>query len=159
MKVMTKIIFNILLMGILISPLSAAEKIDFTLKDLNGKTHKLSDYRGKWVVLNYWATWCPPCREEMPDLDDFHQQHKDKDAVVLGLNLETVSDEKLKEFVDEYFISFPIFKLGENSIPGLPRIQGLPTSFIITPKGDLVVHQTGSVTKEAIENFIDNYKE
>ena len=88
--------------------------------------HKLSDYRGKWVVVNYWATWCPPCLTEIPELVDFHEDHKDKDAVVVGVNFENIGVNGLKQFVDEYFMNYPVLrtKPGPNSalgpIPGLP---------------------------------------
>ena len=65
-----------------------AEPVEYSLPDLDGKMHSLADYRGKWVIVNYWATWCPPCQEEIPDLVNFHDSHKDDDAVVLGINLE-----------------------------------------------------------------------
>ena len=79
----------------------SAKTVDFELAGLEGKRHKLSDYRGKWVVVNYWATWCPPCLEEMPELEMFHNNHKDKDAIVLGVNLEKIDAALLRGFVAE----------------------------------------------------------
>ncbi|MEW8429404.1 MAG: TlpA family protein disulfide reductase, partial [gamma proteobacterium symbiont of Ctena orbiculata] len=67
---------------------AAAETVDFELPGLDGKRYRLSDYRGKWVLVNYWATWCPSCREELPELEVFHNNHKDTDAVVLGVAME-----------------------------------------------------------------------
>ena len=65
------------------------------MPDLSGKMRSLEDYRGKWVIVNYWATWCPPCQEEIPDLVDFHDSHKDTDAVVLGVNFEDIGTVKV----------------------------------------------------------------
>ena len=133
-------------------------KPDFTLPDLDGKEHSLSDYRGKWVVVNYWATWCPPCLEEMPELELFHSEHKDSDAVVLGINTEHVSLEALKKFKEEQLISFPILR-SSPSEPGIAgRLTSLPTTYLVDPTGKLVAQQSGRVRRESIEKFIANYE-
>ena len=137
-----------LLVGLLLGAQASAETVDFTLPDLEGKPHKLSDYRGKWVVVNYWATWCPPCLEEIPELEVFHANHQDKDAVVLGVNMEEIDLESLKAFVDDQFISYPIL---------LGRVTGLPTSYLVSPAGELAARQVGPITADAIESFIRNY--
>ena len=136
-----------------------AETADFTLPGLDGKPHKLSDYRGKWVVVNFWATWCPPCLAEIPELVNFHEDHQHKDAVVLGINFEDIDYETLKIFVDDYFINYPVLqeKPGAKSVLG--DIPGLPTTFIISPKGEIVARQVGSVTAELIEDFISGQKQ
>lgn len=133
------------------------DRVDFSLPDLDGKPHTLSQHRGKWVVVNYWATWCPPCLKEMPELEDFHARHEHKDAVVLGVNMEDVSVERLREFVDEYFISFPILRDRPRPRTELGTIPGLPTSFLIRPDGRLAARQVGPLTAEHLEKFIANY--
>lgn len=139
------------------SVLAMAEAVDFEKVDLEGNTHRLSDYRGKWVLVNYWATWCPPCKEEMPDLEMFHDTHKDKDAVVLGINHEDASLEQLQEFQEDYFISFPLLRGSayEDGING--PLEGLPTSYLIDPSGEIVAEQVGMVSREAIESFIEKH--
>ncbi len=132
--------------------------VDMSLTDLNGKKIKLSDYKGKWVLVNYWATWCPPCREEMPELQAFYDAHAKKDAVVLGLNIETISDDEVKQFLDDYFIEYPNFKVGPTSESELGRIPGLPTTFLLSPQGDVVARQVGGVTREMIEKFIQKWE-
>ncbi len=146
-----------LLGGLLLGAQALAETVDFTLPDLQGKPHQLSDYRGKWVVVNYWATWCPPCLEEIPELEVFHANHQNKDAVVLGVNMEEIDLESLKAFVDEQFISYPILRTGANSPGELGRVTGLPTSYLIAPSGELAARQVGPITAGAIESFIRNY--
>ncbi len=137
---------------------AAAEPVDMSLTGLDGKPVKLSDYRGKWVIVNYWATWCPPCREEMPELESFHAAHEKDDAVVLGLNTEVIDKQRILDFLDENFISYPNFIVGPVAESPLGRIPGLPTTFVLTPEGELVARQVGGVTREMIESFIDKWE-
>jgi len=107
------------------------------------------------VVLNFWATWCPPCLEEIPELSAFHEAHEDRDAVVLGINYEDISPPQLKAFVEEYFISYPVLLNGDLKPPH-PRLMvpGLPVTYIISPDGELVARQVGTVTADALEKFL-----
>jgi thiol-disulfide isomerase/thioredoxin len=136
----------------------AAGTADFTLPDLNGQQHRLSDYRGKWVLVNYWATWCPPCREELPELEVFYSQ-ADGDAVVLGVNMEAIDQAELKAFVEEQFLSYPILVAGPNPGPEqrIGAVRGLPTSYLVSPQGEVVARREGAVTADAIRKFIDGY--
>ncbi|MBL4762046.1 MAG: TlpA family protein disulfide reductase [Gammaproteobacteria bacterium] len=143
---------------LLVSQNSSAQAIDMTMTDLQGVEHRLSGYKGQWVVVNYWATWCPPCLEEIPELVQFHEQHKDKDAIVLGINSENISEQRLMEFLDDYFVTYPVF-------PSKPSIQtpfgplpGLPTTYLIAPDGDLVARQVGGVSAKVIEEFMQKWK-
>jgi thiol-disulfide isomerase/thioredoxin len=132
-----------------------AEPVDYSLPDVNGKTHSLADYRGKWVIVNYWATWCPPCLEEIPELIDFHERHKDSDAVVLGVNFEDIGVEQLNSFVDSLFISYPILRSEPLPATPLGPIPGLPTTYIIAPDGSPVARQVGPITGEQLEDYIE----
>jgi peroxiredoxin len=135
----------------------SAEPADFELPGLDGKTHRLSDYRGKWVLVNYWATWCPPCLEELPELEVFHNNHKDRDAVVLGVSMERIKEERLREFVEDQFLSFPILMTPPVMKTELGKVPGLPTSFLIDPSGEVVAKQVGSLTAADIEQFIEGH--
>jgi thiol-disulfide isomerase/thioredoxin len=150
---------RILLVLLLVPGLSAnaSEIVDFSLPDLDGKQRTLSEFRGKWVVVNYWATWCPPCLDEIPELVDFHEQHKDKNAVVVGVDFEDIALPKLKTFVEDYFMSYPILHMKPGPKSELGVISGLPTSFLVSPEGKLVAKQTGPVTAKMIKDFIDGY--
>ncbi len=143
------ILFSLLMLS---APSFAAE--DFVLPDINGVPHKLSDYRGKWVVVNFWATWCGPCLNEIPDLEEFYARHKDKDAVVLGINAEDIELEELRTFVDEHFMTYPVLRGNTNEESPLGPIYGLPSTFLISPKGEIATIQLGQITGEAIEEFI-----
>lgn len=142
---------------LLISPVVLAEPAEFTLPDVNGKQHNLSDYRGKWVVVNYWATWCPPCLTEIPELVDFHEDHKDKDAVVLGINFEDIGTNGLKRFTEEYFINYPVLMTKPAPSSALGVIPGLPTTYLVSPEGEVVARQVGPVTAKLIAEFINQH--
>lgn len=150
----------VVLMAFVVSSAIAGESsVDFTLKDIQGKTHHLSDYRGKWVIVNYWATWCPPCLDEIPELSDFHEKHKATDAVVIGINYEEDVDPKnLQTFVDEYLISYPILRADMNITGPFGDIYGLPSTFIVSPQGNIVAHKVGGVTQVQLEKLISSEK-
>ena len=133
-----------------------ANPISLELTDMQGKQFNVSDYRGKWVVLNYWATWCPPCLEEIPELVLFHEANKDSKAVVIGIDMEMLQPEALQQFVEDNFISYPIVPMVEN-MPSFDRVDNFPTTYLIDPDGIAVVKQVGAVTSEAIEEFINSY--
>jgi len=138
---------------------AAASGGDFSLPGLDGQTYSLSDYRGKWVLVNYWATWCPPCLEELPELEVFHDAAKGK-AVVLGVNMESIDTERLRVFVEQQFLSYPILLAGEQPRRAqlLGPVDGLPTSYLVAPTGEVVARQVGQITADAIHSFIDRYE-
>ena len=132
----------------------AAEEVDFTLPDVAGKSVSLSDFRGKWVIVNYWATWCPPCLDEIPDLVSLYEDNRDS-VVVLGVNYEEVNEGYLKEFVDSHLISYPVVRSEPVPVTPLGPVLGLPTTYIISPQGERVARQEGPVTRKAIEAYLE----
>jgi thiol-disulfide isomerase/thioredoxin len=153
---MMRILFALLLS--ITVPLSALA-VDMPLTDISGSKVNLSSYQGKWVVVNYWATWCPPCIIEMPELQAFHDRHAaTADAVVLGINTELISKQQLQQFLDDYFITYPIFVSKPTQQSELGLIPGLPTTFLVTPQGKVVARQVGPVTQQMIEQFIEKYQ-
>jgi thiol-disulfide isomerase/thioredoxin len=124
----------------------------FTVKDTKGKTHRLEDYRGKWVLVNFWATWCPPCLEEMPDLQKLHETRKD--LVVIGIAMEYRDPNYVKQFADDLFVTFPIV-LGDSRIAAqIGKIPGLPTTYLYDPTGKVAAYNVGALTREAVESYI-----
>ncbi len=132
----------------------STEPVDFALQRLHGDEVSLSDYRGSWVVLNYWATWCAPCRKEMPDLSALNEARDD--VIVLGLAYEDTELENFDEFLEEFQPSFDILLVDVYAPPepfGAPKV--LPTTIILNPAGYPLKTYLGPVTREAIESFID----
>jgi thiol-disulfide isomerase/thioredoxin len=143
----------------ILTGISIGGQDDFTLPDIDGRAHSLSDYRGKWVLVNYWATWCPPCLEELPELEVFHTNAEGK-AVVLGVNMEEIDEPQLRAFVEQQFLSFPI--LVASAQPRRDQLVGpveaMPTSYLVAPDGAVVARQVGQITAQAINGFIERYE-
>jgi thiol-disulfide isomerase/thioredoxin len=146
---------SLILLGVLlsISTLNAAEEKRFI--DIHGGVVDLNSYRGKWVVINYWATWCPPCLEEIPELIHFHDTHKDSDAVVVGISMEETPIPALSSFVEENMMSYPVVPM-RSDMPMIGNVPGLPTTYMIDPTGNTVAMKVGQVTSEMLESFIKN---
>jgi thiol-disulfide isomerase/thioredoxin len=153
---MTHLSFSHALLGLMLllfGVSAVASGDDRRFVDLDGNEIRMSELHGKWVVVNYWASWCPPCLEELPELVSFHQTHKDDKAMVIGINAENLSRAELLSFVDEYMLNFPIIPR-RNDMPSFGQVPGLPTTFLIDPSGNTVARQVGPVTAEMIENFM-----
>ena len=135
-----------------------AQAVDMPLTAVNGSKINLDRYQGKWLVVNYWATWCPPCIVEMPELQSFHDGNMDNNAMVVGINAENISQQRLQTFLDDYFITYPNFVSGPTQQSELGLIPGLPTTFLVTPEGEIVARQVGPVTRDMLEQFIQKWQ-
>jgi len=117
---------------------------DFTLDDMDAKPHALHDYRGKVVLINFWATWCPPCRKEMPALEALYQKLGSESFAVLAVNQWEDADHVFAYTGDlNVFPTFPILFDPESTISAQYGVKGLPTSFLIDKKGQLVYRAVG----------------
>ena len=154
---MSKYIKRYLSVLLLTLPL-AVTAVDMPLTAVNGSKVNLNQYQGSWLVVNYWATWCPPCIVEMPELQSFHDEHVDKGAMVIGINAENISEQQLVTFLDDYFITYPNFIAGPTQQSELGLVPGLPTTFMVSPEGEVVARQVGPVKREMIEQFIEKWK-
>jgi thiol-disulfide isomerase/thioredoxin len=134
---------------------AAADPVsEFSLPDLDGTRHTLAPYRGKWIILNYWATDCPPCLKEIPELERFHQRHKDKDAVVLGVNYEDIKLSWLEDFIESVNMTYPVLRAEPGAVTPFGAIKILPTTIIVSPEGQLIGMQAGAVTAQMIDDYI-----
>jgi peroxiredoxin len=112
------------------------ENVNFTLSDLHGKTWTLKDLRGKVVLVNFWATWCPPCRKEMPDMEALHQEFKEQGLVILAISDE--ESDKVEPFITEHKFSYPILLDPGRKVNDLFEVEGIPKSFLYDRSGHLV---------------------
>lgn len=136
------------------------EAPDFELFTLDNKKTKLSDYRGQKIILNFWATWCPPCKAEMPHMEEFHKKNKDKNISIVSVNLTSIDKGKSKitSFVKDYGLTFPIM-LDESGKIGLEyQAFAIPTSYIIDEKGIITQKIVGPMDEEMMEKLIGNLK-
>jgi peroxiredoxin len=116
---------------------------DFTLRDLNGRPVRLSGLRGKVVFLNIWATWCPPCRMEMPSMESLHRRLQGRDFVMLAVSEDESGPSAVRTFVDEMKLTFSVLLDPEGSLPPRYGVTGYPETFIIDRKGHVVEHFIG----------------
>jgi peroxiredoxin len=128
---------------------------DFELKTLTGETVKLSSLKGKKVMLNFWATWCPPCKAEMPDLEKLYKQ-KDEDLVILAVNIDPQLD--VKGFADEYGITFPILLDDDDSVNEAYQILSIPTTYFIDRKGNIQTKFIGGMNLDKMKQFTEALK-
>ena len=133
--------------------------------DQYGNTHTLSDYRGKVVFINFWATWCPPCNEELPDIEELYQEYNlnSDEVVFLGIvnpisdnypNNSDVSKEEIIEFLDDKGYTFPVLFDETGDILSTYQISAFPTTFIIDKEGNVVGYVPGMMTRDIMENVI-----
>lgn len=134
-----------------------ARAVEYELPDTDGQLQSLDQYKGKWVIVNYWATWCGSCMEELPELVDFHANNE-FDAVVVGINFESIERKQLKEFVDSKTIPYVVLTTEPVKKTPLGPVPALPTTYIIDPQGKVVAGEMGIVTREDLENYIAQRK-
>ncbi len=127
---------------------------EFSLKDADGRTVRLSDYEGKVVLLNFWATWCGPCRIEIPWLNELEQQYKSRGFAVLGISMDEEGWDIIKPFTTEMRVNYRIL-LGDDQTAQLyGGVENLPTTFIIDRQGNIASVHLGLVSKSDYENEI-----
>ncbi len=122
----------------------------FSLRDLNGKLWTLADYRGKVLILNFWATWCPPCLTEIPDFVEFYSQNKANGLEIIGLSVDELTPDRLKSFVTKNKMTYAVAFAPEKIIKDYGPINAIPTTFVIDKKGVIRYTQVGTMDKKTL---------
>lgn len=140
---------TILLAVLACASLAAAAPFDFS--DTAGKRHRLAEYKGRWVVVNYWATWCVPCIQEIPEIADFRRAHPQ--VVVLGIAMDVAEKDKVLAFAKKVGHDYPLVIATPAVEKQLAPVRGLPTTRIFDPAGKLVYDRLGRVTRKSLEEL------
>lgn len=128
---------------------------DFEVATLEGETVKLSDFRGEPVIINFWATWCPPCRAEMPD---FQELYETEDVEILAVNLteSEQSEQGIEDFIDELGLTFPIPMDVESDVSEMYEVQAYPTSYIVDSEGKVQFVARGAINYDIMQRELSN---
>ncbi|MGD6818612.1 TlpA family protein disulfide reductase [Metabacillus sp. 113a] len=131
---------------------------DFELKTLSGESAKLSDYKGQKIILNFWASWCPPCKAEMPHMEEFYEKNKDSKFTILAVNLTNMDrgEDSIKSFVEDYQLTFPILLDEKGEIGAEYQAHAIPTSYVLDEEGIIRNRITGPMSEEMMEDLILN---
>ncbi|MFM8340633.1 MAG: TlpA family protein disulfide reductase [Methylomonas sp.] len=139
------------------------QRIDTSIMliDLQENSHKLEEWKGKWVILNFWATWCQPCREEIPSFIKLQSEFKDNNLQVIGIAIDQIED--VNEFVKSYSFNYPIL-IGQDQAISLAvqlgnQRQGLPFTVLISPSGKVLNRHLGAINHPQLQEFINPYKD
>jgi peroxiredoxin len=132
---------------------------DFNLPDLNGKTHSMKDFRGQILVLNLWATWCPPCSLEVPKLNDLFDRYKGRGVRGVGIALDKDSLDLVSPFVEAKKITYPILVGSQEVISGFRKFEGVPTTILFDQKGKAVKRFDGTFDSEQLEESLQSLLE
>ena len=138
--------------------------IDFELSDLEGKTVKLSDYKGKIVFVNFWATWCPPCMKEMPEFNEASKEFdKNGDAILLAVNLTTggaqrETEEKVRKFIDDTGYTMKVLLDKTGKVADQYKIYSIPTTYVIDQDGNVITYYEGAISKDKLMSAYNNLR-
>ena len=135
-----------------------ANAVDFELLDLDGNRHRLSEFLGKWVVINFWATWCGPCLKEIPELIAFQSRHE-SEVVVLGVNFEDRPVSDVKEFVASFGINYLVLRTGGEPLTPFEPLKGLPSTFLVSPEAEYLDVVLGAVTAAELEDLVARHRD
>ncbi|WP_232297854.1 TlpA disulfide reductase family protein [Nitrosospira sp. NpAV] len=142
----------IVIFCLLLSLPLGAEARGFVFTDSTGKKLTLSDYKGKWVLINFWATWCPPCLKEIPDLVSLYESRKD--VVVIGIAMDYQNPQTVLKYADSLSISYPIV-FGDRKIAAqIGPVSMLPTTYLFDPAGQPAAYKVGLISRESLEEFM-----
>lgn len=129
------------------------QALDFTLETVDGKQVSLSDYRGQVVMINFWATWCPPCRAEIPGLEAAYREHGEHGFIILGVNVQDPA-QVVAPFVDEMGMTYPVLLDINGTVVKDYRAQGLPMSLFVDREGVIRVRHVGYLSEGQLSQYL-----
>ncbi|WP_108672299.1 thiol-disulfide oxidoreductase ResA [Peribacillus acanthi] len=130
---------------------------DFVLTDMEGNKHKLSDYKGQGVFLNFWGTWCKPCEKEMPYMNNQYKVYKDQGVQILAVNVGE-SEFAVKSFIKDHDLAFPVLIDKKSQVQNAYKVNPLPVTFLIDKEGKVVDSITGTLTEKNIQDLMERIK-
>ena len=151
-----KSVINMLLIAAAIGFVTSAtaqlkKAADFSLKSADGKSYELKKYRGKVVIVNFWATWCGPCRKEIPDFIEAYKKYKDKGLVIIGISVDKDGWSAVPPFIEESKINYPIVLANEQVVETYGGIEAIPSTFIVDKNGYIADQHIGMMSLKELE--------
>lgn len=125
-----------------------------TLQSIDGQEIALASLKGKWVYINYWASWCTPCLHEIPEINQFYQQYKDKNIAVFGVNYDGIDANEQRHLIQKYQLNYPSLSTDPAALLQLGDIKGIPVTFVIGPNGKLFDTQYGEQTIKSLSAYL-----
>jgi peroxiredoxin len=137
-----------------VAPSGGSKAADFSLQDMNGKNVRLSDYRGKVVLLEFWATWCPPCRASIPGIEKIFKAYKDKGLVVLAVSLDEGGWDSVKSFISKNGVTYTVLK-GNDDVSESYQVRTIPMLLIVDKEGRISKRYLGFGSEDDLEKDIN----
>lgn len=131
---------------------SCADPVDFYLVD--GSPHRLHEYEGKWLIVNFWAKWCAPCRQEVPELNQLLENATSNELAIIGVSYDPLSNDEIITIMKTWGIKYPVMASEPNPILPFALPKSLPSNYIINPDGELVYKLSGTQTVESISKLL-----
>ena len=153
-SILYRVVLRIAVIAVALVPLFVSA---FDLKDTAGQSQRLVDLKGKWVVVNFWATWCAPCVKEIPDIAAFAAA-QGSNVRVLGIALDWDDEKQVKAFARKVGLTYPLVLGNDASEKAFGKLKGLPTTIVYDPAGKIVYRKTGTVSKELLERIVSGEK-
>lgn len=140
--------------GLLMSAVASAQVSNFSFQDIYGKQHQFSEYKGKWVIVNYWSPQCGPCLSEIPALKQVAAQYRNS-VVVLGMDAGETPNAELRRFIRQKGINYTVVPTQDSTMFALGLIYGVPTTYIVSPQGQVIDTHMGAVTVDQLKGYFN----